>query len=300
MGLKRNKKAMFFTLFALVLLSLFLISSTLYIVISDRDSTSKRIETMNGFVFSVEQNLPRQIYISGYREIFLLEKQIADTGEYISELNSKFEELFYNGSISQIEQEIMLGATFSDINNSINEKAKKMNMNADISSPSISFTQEDPWNVKITFNSRLLLKDNAGLASWDKNLEIISYIPIVNFGDPLYIVSTNGKVTNKINKTIYESFEIPNLILHNQKMYYKASTTAPSFLDRLQGINNANENGIESLVYLPALSQQGIAIKDKSCVDYIYFSSNNPAFQPIDGMPSWFKLDIGHLGDYST
>ena len=68
----------------------------------------------------------------------------------------------------------------------------------------------------------------------------------------------------------------------------------------LKGNKEPNENGIESLVYLPDLSTQGIAVKDKSVVDYIYFSNNYPASQTIAGMPAWFKIDNNHLSTYGV
>ena len=73
---------------------------------------------------------------------------------------------------------------------------------------------------------------------------------------------------------------------------------ARSEIAALEGDLSANENGIESLVYLPELSTQGISIKSKSVVDYIYFSTNNPPSQTVIGMPSWFRLDDEHLSVY--
>ncbi len=74
----------------------------------------------------------------------------------------------------------------------------------------------------------------------------------------------------------------------------------------MQGIKSPvtipNPAGIESLIYLPKLSGAGLEIKDKSCVDYIYFSINNPASHNIQGMTSlsWFKLDDAHLAIYNA
>ena len=71
-----NKKAMIFTLLAIALLSLFLASYGYYSISGDRISINKRIGTMNNFVFSIEENLPRQLFISGFRIIFIFEKRI--------------------------------------------------------------------------------------------------------------------------------------------------------------------------------------------------------------------------------
>ena len=118
------------------------------------------------------------------------------------------------------------------------------------------------------------------------------------FKSPFFLIHSFGK------ETIYEDFvqgtDVSNLLSHTENSYYIASSSAPSFLDRLEGKLEADENGIESLVYLPELSLQGIPVKDKSIVDYIYFSDSNPISYHIQGMPNWFKLDSEHLSIYQV
>lgn len=305
MGLKLgNKKGIFFTLLVIFLLFLFLVSYSLYSIVQERKAVEKRINSLNNFVFSVEENIPRNLYIAGFRTIFLLEKNIAETGTYATNLNSSFEGAFFNGTLYSQEQELMNGAKFSDIENLITQQADKINAEVFFYNPKLIITQEDSWHVKLILETDLLIKDKGNLVLWNKTASFSSYVPIQGFEDPLYLINTNGKIVNKINKTIYTEFvsgsQVSNLLNHVENSYYIASQTSPSFLDRLQGINSPNENGIESLVYLPKLSSQGIIVQDKSAVDYIYFSSDNPQSYHILGMPSWFKLDSGHLEIYQV
>lgn len=303
-----NKKAMFFTLLTISILSLFLLSYTLYSVVQDRSSVNKRVETMNNYVFSLEQDLSRQLYISGYRIIFLFEKRITETGSYMIEMDSAFEEAFIDGTIyGETNEEIasiMNGAKFSDIQDSINNKAAKVNIDVSLSNPSFSMSQEDPWHIKVNLQTDLSITDKGNLASWNRRADISAYIPIENFEDPIYTVNTNAKVIKKINRTIYSDFvegtDVSNLASHTANSYYLNSTDAPSFLDRLQGSLNANQNGVESLVYLPDLSKQGITTYSKSVVDHIYFSSSDPPPYNIQGMSSWFRLDNEHLSLYQV
>ena len=46
----------------------------------------------------------------------------------------------------------MLGAKYSDIEQSINEKASKINVNITMANPEISVLQEDPWHVALLFS----------------------------------------------------------------------------------------------------------------------------------------------------
>jgi hypothetical protein len=295
---------MFFTIVAVVMIIPFLIFYAYHSSVDESGAINARINTMNNFVFSLEQDIPRQLYIAGYRTIFIFEKKISNEGSYISDLNSSFNELFFNRSLNGIDEEIMTGATYEDIKTSMEDMGKNINVNVFVQSNSIRMMQEDPWRIKIVFDAIISVEDSGGLASLNKSGKYYAYIPIESFEDPLYMISTSGLVARKINKTVYNPLvngeDAANLSLHNQQGLYIASNLAPSFLDRLEGKSSANEFGIESLVYLPELSEQGILVQQKSCVDYIYFSDQNPSSHNIRGMPSWFYLDSGHLNLYNA
>lgn len=298
----KRKKGIFFTVMALLLLSLFIISYTFYDQIQDRKSIQNRISTMNDFIFSLEKDVSRQVYITGYRTIFLLDKQIIESGSYISNVDSVMDEAFFNGTFYGQPQELLLGVSYSDIVDSMYQQASKNNLNLTIHSPNIFIGQDDPWHVKVTLTYNFSMNDNQNLASWNKISSISGYIPIEDFDDPIYIISTNGKLSNKIIKSNYSfsSSNLGNLSLHNSGMFYISSSEAPNFLDRLSGnLTARNPQGIESLIYAPTFSLQGIALQDKSMVDHIYFSSENPTAYSVSGMPPWFKLDSSHLSIYN-
>ncbi|MEK6908905.1 MAG: hypothetical protein AABX23_02535 [Nanoarchaeota archaeon] len=301
MGIK-NRKGIFFTLIVIAAISLFLISYTFYSNYGERGKTHDRINTLNTFIFSIEENLERQIFISGFRSLFVMQTESIEQGAYIQNATYSLNELFFNGSYNNVEQPIMIGATFSDIQDEIQQKANKVNAYITLNNPSISLTQSDPWNIDIIFNVNLDAQDQGRLVTWNKTQSYISKIPIKDFEDPLYLLSTGGTVTNRIEKTPFANFSngssLTNLNSHITNRYYKSNSQAPSYLNRLQGSNAASEFGIESLIHIPQLSNQGINIQDKTVVDYIYFSISTPISCRITGMPSWFKIDQAHLTDY--
>lgn len=299
-----NKKAMFFTLAAIVILLIFMLSYSIYTIVEDRTPINKRIDSMNNFVFSLEKDISRQGYISGYRAILSLESYITTNGTFIANSGESIKETLLNGSINGMAVNLMENYRLRDWNSRIQSFGDKMNLIINYSLKNITVTQDDPWNVRIDMEIELFIKDKGNLASWNKTEIISSRVEITNFEDPLYIVNTNGLVANKIIKTIYLPFvqgtNVSNLLSHAENSYYINSTTGPSFLDRLEGKTSSNPDGIESLVYLPSLSSQGISVKDKSVVDYLYFSNDNPDSHNIQGMPSWFKLDDSHLEIYNV
>ena len=231
------------------------------------------------------------------------EKRIIEKGIPIIDMDYSFQEAFINGTIDGEDEGLLNGILFNDIYNSLSAKADKNNLNLTIVRRNLSISQDDPWHVKISLEADILIVDKGNLALWNYTDTIISYIDITNFEDPLYVLNTNGYVGNKIEKSqyIFSNADLTNLTLQSQNTYYIASSTGPSFLDRLQGKTSANPNGIESLVYLPELSSQGLIIYSKSCVDYIYFNpSDDPISHNIQGMPSWFKLDEPHIVVYNV
>lgn len=299
-----NKKGVFFTILVMAMLSLFLISYGFYSDIKSRESINKRIETMNNFIFSIEKDMSRQTYVSGYRAILSIQNKITADGHFIANSQNAIREAIINGSIENENISLMSGYRLSDINLILADLGNKENLLINYSIREVNISQEDPWNVRIDLVVDSYIKDKGNLAFWNRTKVISSKIDITGFEDPLYLINTNGKISNRINKTIYKPFvegtNIDNLSIHSQYSYYIESSEAPSFLDRLEGKISANPNGIESLVYLPELSLQGIPIQDKSCVDYIYFSNNNPVSFKIQGMPSWFKIDEAHIGTYNV
>ena len=294
---------MFFTVMVIFIVTLFFLSYTIYDVVKDRGPINKRVETLNNFVFSVEEDIPRYLYIAGFRSIFLVHEEIVATKNYIGSVEDSFEELFYYGTLNGNTKDLMSGATFDDMTDSFGRFANKVNADIYFGEFEVFVDQVDPWNIRIHLDLEMLIIDRGNLVSWNKTLSVDSLVPIENFEDPLYLIESGG-ITNTIIKSPYEVFvdgvDVSNLSSHVENSYYVASDSAPSFLDRLEGRNLENENGIESFVYVPKLSAQGISSKDKSAIDYIYFSNNNPAYFSVSGMPSWFKIDNedGHVADY--
>jgi len=292
-----GKKAMVFTLVTITILSIFAASYGAYSLIKDRTSINKRISTLNNFVNSVETDLPRQLYVSGYRAIFTLNKEILDTNSYIDDVNASVNELIRSGTLDGVTKNLTQDTKFSAIQTTLSNNAKKINAEIELLNPRIEITQDDPWNLKFTLNITLNITDKSGLASWNREASIISYIPTFNLVDPLYSIGTQGKVTNKVNQTPYETFDVTSLTSHFQNSYYKASTSAPSYLNRMEGNFSADPNGVESMVYPQVLTDAGLTVKQKSVIDYIYFSSSNPASQTIPGINNLI-LDNEHMADY--
>ncbi len=298
---------MFFTFLAILIISILILSTNFFSVVSDRVRVQKRVETLNSFVSAVEEDLQRKVYISGFRTVFIFESYILEHGDYISEANLDLQEVFFNGTLYGVQQNVTAGAKFSDIIADLNSKASKVNAIVSLTNPRINVSQIDPWNLRFVLNADLSIADIGNLVSWNKSISIVSFVPLDGFADPVYTINTNSLVLNNITKTPYSIFvnggNTANLSNHLENSYYINSSTAPSFIDRLEGNYIASENCIESLVNLDELTAQGFATENRSVIDYIYFSTANyPLCEDIQesGLPSWFKLDNNHLNIYQV
>jgi len=269
-----NKRGIFFTILAIVIISLFALSYSFTSNRGQRESVQKRVETLNSFVFSTEEDMSRSLFIAGFRSIFLVEQQILNTRNTVQNFTLTFNESFFKGTYNGGAAPIMIGATFNDMVKNINASANKINAVVSLTNVSVYATQDDPWNVKFVLKGRLIVKDNDNLVGWDKDEIIYSYVPIKYFDDPIYLINSNGLYSNKMVKTPYGFDGQINLTNHYKGFYYTNFSGAPSFIDRLEGDNSGDPNGVESLVDVKKLTDlTGENAKTKSIRDFVYFSS---------------------------
>ncbi len=299
----KNKKAMFFTVSTILLVSLLLTAFTLNEEKDkDRDLIKKRVNTMNYFIEDFERDIERASEIIGSRALTSITDNIVEKREFSDNVNKDFKELFINSTLDGQESRMMNNTNLALWLNKVKEKADYMNIISNISIISIDIYQTDPWFVEIRLKADIELKDKSDIAEFRYNKTIKSKISIKGLEDPLYSINTLGKVPNIIKKSPYSNFiennKTEKLLNHTLSQHYIASDLGPSYLDRLEGKTTANDKGIESLVNIENLVNNNINIEEKSVVDYIYFSDLNPKYYNIQGLPIWFRLDQEHISIY--
>jgi len=297
-----SKKAVFFTISALIFAGLMI---TAIIVVNSHKKSEKvgveqeRVLMLDEMLRNFENDLSKSVYISGFRALTAMVKKVVETGDYC-EIDD-FKELVIYGTLDGEANNIMTNMTLSDWVSRAENISRAFHVNLSVEIINVTLEQKTPWEVEVNAYCRILLADST--ASFERTEKITSLISVIGFEDPLYVVGTNGAVTNIIRKTPFSSFvsgnDTSNLMLHVQGGYY-INSSGPSFLGRLTGNLSSSPNGIESLVYLPELAAAGISVKEKSVVDYIYFSGLNPVSYKIINMPDWFMIDEGHIAIYQV
>ncbi|MBD3203091.1 hypothetical protein GF327_02255 [Candidatus Woesearchaeota archaeon] len=312
MEIINNKKGVFFTFIA-VFLVIFIV-----IAVSTRNpnryreksyAISTRIRTMNNFVDDFENDMQREMFIGGYRSLLSLQKYIRIKKGFIQDLDSIFSEIFENGTANGTEINIMKqeghGADITSWLSRINEESEKLNIEVNLYPRNIDLEMNSFYTVKIIFDATINISDKKDLAVWAYNKTFRTIINVTGFEDPLYTVHSDDKVSNLIFPTTFSDFvddstnDTTNLKTHLNNSYYITSTDAPSFLMRFTGNLSNSSMGIESMVYLDDFQKQGLSVKNKTLIDYLYFNNiTTTDYCNVENMQDWFRIDQNHAGVY--
>jgi len=267
-----------------------------------------RILTMSDFLNDFLADAHRATSIAGFRAFIALEEYLSEEGTFLQDPVPAFTEAFLNGTIDGQAYEVMANSTFNEYLARVNAEAARIGVRLNTSVANITLTQATPWSVDITFTLTINLTDTRGLARWDTTSSFTSTVSIHDLRDPVYSVSTYGKVPNTFRESPYNNSQFvtgnDTTVLDDEltNSYYREDPHAPSFLQRLAGnLSGSSKYGIASLVDLDDLNAQGLYVKTGvSVVDYRYFSNASTTnYCPQDGapLPSWFKIDAAHYND---
>lgn len=303
----KNKKAVFFTVTAIILTVVIILSFTVhteYRLKEKMNTIETRITTMNNFIKDVEQDLQKGVYIASFRAFLSMGQYIASNGNFIDNVQETFNELFTEGTINSHAVSLMTDSTFTNWVEKIQQEADKIDIIANFTVNEITISQEQPWRIKVNANIDMKVRDKKQTSSWNINKDIITNVSIVGLEDPVYVINSYGRVTNTIRVSPFGHFvvgnNINNLLTQINNSYYITTNMSPTYLMRLEGNLISSEIGIESLVNLQEFTDQSLTIKDRSAVDYIYFGNQTTTNYRINGTPSWFKLDSEHLSVYEV
>ncbi|HLC61182.1 MAG TPA: hypothetical protein VJJ52_07180 [Candidatus Nanoarchaeia archaeon] len=302
-----KKKSIFYISAAIALTIVIFVTYSAYNtyrLVDKMESIETRIQTVNFFIKNIENDLNNGIYIAGFRTMLSFNQFITTNGTYIDDINARFTESFLNGTIQGQSLSLMQGATFTDWANKISAEADKIDIKFNFTIIDAKISQSDPWSVNIGINMTMDVRDKKNTSYWIRNRYLTNKIDIIGFEDPLYVINSNGRITNTITQSNISPFvvngDVTNLIILANYSYYNAHNDSPSFLMRLQGKFGNSTNGIESLVNLDEFQQQNIPLKDRSIVDYLYFGNESTVNYRINNTPEWFKIDSSHLAIYQV
>ena len=287
--------------FAIAVILLVFLSSNAYHYQDQESLYQVRIRAMNDFVKNFNSDVHRATYIAAFRSLVALEDYTAAKGVFLNNTNEYFRKTFFYGTIDGNETTLLENSSFEDYLSRVKELANSIGIILNVNITHIELTQSTPWSIDVHVFADINMTDTKGLASWIYSQEYVTTLPIFDLRDPLYGVNTMNKVPNtiRINATdLVVNNNTDNLIIHVNGSYYRASSNAPNFLMRFEGNNSADINGIESIVNVKVLFDQGVTkYDDRVKIDYLYFN-NTPINASIERIctitqvPSYYHLLI--------
>lgn len=303
-----NRRGVFYTITAIILVVIIIFAFKIFEVKRDmnrEDVVLARVKTTNQFVRSIERDLQRAINIAALRATLALEEKIAKDGAFLTDAAASYEEAVMNGTINGIQAEMMIDSTFPDWIAKIQSEASKTGVTVEFEVHDIEIYQDDAWSVKGKANMTINITDIRNTSQWLQQKEVIATMNIIGLEDPLYAVKTYGRVPNVINMTPYEGNytsggDVSNLLEHAENGYYAENTNAPSFLMRFEGDLSSSPYGIESMVNIEELEDQGIGGISKTTLDYLYWGTTGTTDYQVTGMPIWYYIDSGHETKYQV
>ena len=142
-----NKKGVFFSFIAVIFLSLLMFSLGVgdnYKMRQKSFVIETMIDTMNRFIIAVEEDIERGAFIAGYRSFFELNNYVVSEGEYITDLNSSFSELFINGTLNGNVSSKLVNNTITHWMQRIQDEAVKVDIIINFSIHNITLFHEEP------------------------------------------------------------------------------------------------------------------------------------------------------------
>jgi len=279
------------SLLLVVILAVFLTTNQ-YRYQDKTESYHIKISSSNDFVKDLNNDIHRASFIAAFRALISLENHITSSGEFLEDVDKSFIETFYYGTIDGSEVNLMENSSFEEYIQKVNYIGEQKGLNVKVNITTVNLTQSDPWSVDVILTADVNISDKDKLSSWVYTKDYLTNIPILDLRDPLYGVYTKNKIPNTIRKLnvteFVESGNPENLINHINQSYYIESSFAPTYIMRFENSTEANPNGIESIVNIQTLSDQGLEVfPDRTKIDYIYFNDiSDSKICDVEGIPS--------------
>jgi hypothetical protein len=302
----KNMKGILFSMimvFVFIFLVMFIaLQQSLMSSYSSQKSTENRIDVMLGFYNSIISDSQKSLDIVGKRAISSATNQVVSNGQPLSSANDTLAELMLNGSIYGQPQGLMQGSTINDWVNTIEYLGSIEGFSTDVSIQNLEIQPSDSFHLKVSYLISVKLSDDSTKTNITKSSNQYLIMSIENFEDPLYPLSSYGRVVNILRESPhwpnYYSTNTTNLQDDLDNSFYHPSLNGASFLDRLEGKYfvqakyAASVNiGLESFVDKDKLASAGLPVNgDATNIDYLYFSSAASGYH-VSGMPTDFRLD---------
>ncbi|MFP4524626.1 MAG: hypothetical protein ACLFO2_04940 [Candidatus Woesearchaeota archaeon] len=298
MELTRSRKAYFFSLTVLILLTLLAVYTSVHRPARYHDGAdveATRLVKAEELISAVEDDAATALRVASYRAFIALDEAVLRRDGYVDGFDDKFEELVTNGTLDGQEQPLLNATTLTDWENQTVIVAQHLHYTLNLTGHEIRAYHEGPWHVTVSLDTELQLTDERSDAQWELPLNVTARVPVRGLYDPLYTVGTDQRYFQRVTPAPQGAGAAR--LVHDR--LYINSTRGPSYLQRLRGDLKPSEHGIESLVNATTLTGVG-AEQEGSIIDWHYLDDQRPADCTITGLPSWAAINTTQPGRFGV
>ncbi len=305
-----RRRGIIYTLVALTMLAVIAAVIFTELRAGDRgesEAVEDRIRAVDAYLVNLDGDASRAARIAGFRAFIAMEQHIVSTGEYFTDPEAEFLEIFRTGNLSGTAFAVMENSSFDEYLARAKREAGTQGILFDVAVRNISFSQVEPWSVIITYALEMNVSDTKGTANWSTTRIIESSVPITDLKDPLFTKETFGRVQRVIRQTNVTVFvndagdanDTSGLKLHFNTTSYLAAGHGPDIMMRFEGNLSDSIYGIESLVDVNEISVQGLSVDAAASItDFEYFAGTIATACGIQNLTSAFRFDAASLGVY--
>lgn len=314
-----SKKGMFFTLVAILIVSVLFISFLPRQGLTAKGKvtfTESRISTADDFVETVKTSyVPMALRMASYNALnalseYLKQREASQPGSGLfsdyTELNSNFAEVMLNGSIfcemampnRHMPIDECLGGTFMDNRNFTQrlrdiENSSKATLQIETAFSrdwysdynAVLFQNNETGPFQVGVNLTVNFSINSGIAWWNDTERISTVFSFEGIEDPLYSVKSQSDLgalyTNVFNQTNLTSWNITNTFWEIEWRRYRYDKNGSSFISRFTEADGRSECcGIESLINPFVMTAASVGNIEKPYVDWCFFGTRCPLNQP--------------------
>jgi len=305
-----NKKAVFFTFIAILLVSIMMIFTLMQHDVSYRDqvpSTILRVSSINKFVNDFEQvYLERAMFAITHKAINGMIIVTNTTPSPVKDFDRDFKEAMLNGTIQKgnITLDILKNATLTywiDELSNISRDVLKTQMDYNIDDIKIEQNNETgPWQIEVTLFINYNLTSHDDAVRFNRTNTVISMnISIFDFEDPYIRMMTDAEMNHTINKFNYTgySYDAAHLIKMINESAYIDDGKGIAFIERF-GSHASSTNalreccGIISLIKTDNLPMGWIPKNNMGYVDYQYMEDE------CQGDDLFYIYNVSNKADY--
>lgn len=264
-------------------------------------------DRLAAYTKSVDSDIPRALDIMTKRSISAVIVYIETKGTPVNDSAALLGELITNGTIyGNLSSTDFTVTSWASL---LKQKGEVYGFSTDVRVLNIRFYSIDSYNI----GAEITLSVNATNPA--ANMELYRVynrsvpVSIEGFNDPLYTLKTNGVLKRTIRAPNFTVSGVANFDSAAANQLYMPSPEGSGFLDRLEGrlrgsgkYNiSSNVTGLESVVYIPSLQANGVAIKHgQTTIDYLYFdTASYPGLQVNLSSYNWLKIGSAHASTYN-